>query len=135
MDIDNSGIVTFEELKNGLARFGSKISESEVRQLMNATDVDGDGTIDYLEFITATMHMNRMDREDHLYTAFQYFVEDSSGYITKEELEQTLKNYGMGDQETIKDIIDEVDMDNVSTFMLLRNVNILNCIMHITNPN
>jgi calcium-dependent protein kinase len=112
MDIDNSGTVTFEELKNGLARFGSKISESEVRQLMDAADVDGDGTIDYLEFITATMHMNRMDREDHLYTAFQYFDKDSSGYITKEELEQALKNYGMGDQETIKDIIDEVDMDN-----------------------
>jgi calcium-dependent protein kinase len=36
MDIDNSGTVTFEELKNGLARFGSKISESEVRQLMDA---------------------------------------------------------------------------------------------------
>jgi Ca2+-binding EF-hand superfamily protein len=34
------------------------------------------------------------DREDHLYTAFQYFDKDSSGYITKEELEQALKNYG-----------------------------------------
>ena len=79
---------------------------------MDAADVDGDGTIDYLEFITTTMHMNRMDREDHLYIAFQYFDKDSRGYITKEELEQALKNYGMGDQETIKDIIDEVDMDN-----------------------
>ena len=59
MDIDNSGTVTFEELKNGLARFGSKISDPEVRQLMNAADVDGDGTIDYLEFITSTMHMNK----------------------------------------------------------------------------
>ena len=39
---------------------------------------------------------NRMDREDHLYTAFQYFDKDSSGYITKEELEQALKNYGAG---------------------------------------
>lgn len=112
MDTDNSGTVTFEELKGGLARFGSKISESEVRQLMDAADVDGNGTIDYLEFITATMHMNRMDREDHLYTAFQFFDKDSSGYITKEELEQALKDYGMGDQETIKDIIAEVDTDN-----------------------
>lgn len=112
IDADNSGTVTFEELKSGLARFGSKISESEVRQLMDAADVDGNGTIDYLEFITATMHMNRMEREDHLYTAFQYFDKDSSGYITKEELEQALKNYGMGDHETIKDIIDEVDTDN-----------------------
>jgi Ca2+-binding EF-hand superfamily protein len=26
------------------------------------------------------MHMNRMDREEHLYTAFQYFDKDNSGY-------------------------------------------------------
>jgi calcium-dependent protein kinase len=59
---------------------------------MNVADVNGDGTIDYLEFIIATMHMNRMDREDHLYTAFQYFDKDSNGYITKEELEKALIN-------------------------------------------
>jgi Ca2+-binding EF-hand superfamily protein len=43
-------------------------------------DVDGNGTIDYIEFITATMHMNRMEREDHLYKAFEYFDQDKSGY-------------------------------------------------------
>jgi calcium-dependent protein kinase len=53
-----------------------------------------DETIDYLEFIMATMHMNRMDREDHLHTAFQYFDKDSSGYITEEELEPAVKNHG-----------------------------------------
>lgn len=42
-------------------------------------DVDGNGTIDYIEFITATMHMNRMEREDHLYKAFEYFDKDKSG--------------------------------------------------------
>ena len=112
MDTDNSGTVTFEELKNGLARFGSKISETEVRQLMNVVDVDGNGTIDYLEFITATMHMNRMDRKDNIFTTFQYFDKDNSGYTTKDELEQALKDYGMGDQETIRDIIAEMDTDN-----------------------
>eukprot|EP01018_Ginkgo_biloba_P008955 Gb_00926 [translate_table: standard] len=112
MDTDNSGTITLEELKIGLARQGSRISESEVKQLMDAADVDGNGTIDYIEFITATMHMNRIEREDHLYTAFQYFDKDNSGYITREELGQALKKYGMGDEETIKDIINEVDADN-----------------------
>ncbi|KAD4179212.1 hypothetical protein E3N88_27803 [Mikania micrantha] len=35
-----------------------------------AADVDGHGTIDYDEFITTTMHLNRMDREEHFYTTF-----------------------------------------------------------------
>mgnify|MGYP000285290132 CR=1 FL=1 len=42
-------------------------------------DVDGNGTIDYSEFITATVNMNKMDREEHLYSAFQYFDKDGSG--------------------------------------------------------
>ena len=36
MDTDNSGTVTLEELKAGLPKLGTKISESEVRQLMAA---------------------------------------------------------------------------------------------------
>jgi Ca2+-binding EF-hand superfamily protein len=36
-----------------------------------------------------------MDREDHLYTAFQYFDKDNSGYITEEELEPAVKNHGI----------------------------------------
>ncbi|XP_042427169.1 calcium-dependent protein kinase 1-like [Zingiber officinale] len=114
IDTDNSGTITYEELKAGLPKLGNlgiKISESEVRQLMEAADVDGNGSIDYIEFITATMHMNRMEREDHLYKAFEYFDEDRSGYITVEELEQALEKYNMGDEKTIKEIIAEVDTD------------------------
>ncbi|KAI4973649.1 hypothetical protein ZWY2020_041430, partial [Hordeum vulgare] len=39
--------------------------------------------------------MNKMDREEHLYTAFQFFDKDCSGYITRDELEQALKEKGM----------------------------------------
>lgn len=35
-------------------------------------------------------------------------------YITREELEQALREFGMNDGEDIKEIIDEVDADNVS---------------------
>lgn len=42
-------------------------------------DVDGNGSIDYIEFISATMHRHRLERDDHLYKVFQYFDKDSSG--------------------------------------------------------
>ncbi|CAA7389020.1 unnamed protein product [Spirodela intermedia] len=112
IDTDNSGTITTEELRQGLCKQGTKLSEYEVKQLMEAADADGNGTIDYDEFIAATMHMNRMDREEHLYTAFQYFDKDNSGYITTEELEQALKEYGMHDGRDIKEILSEVDADN-----------------------
>nr|CAA65500.1 protein kinase [Medicago sativa] len=109
MDTDNSGTITYEELKAGLQRLGSKLSEAEVKQLMEAADVDGNGTIDCIEFITATMHRHKLERDDHLYKAFQYFDKDSSGFITRDELETAMKEYGMGDDATIKEIISEVD--------------------------
>lgn len=37
-------------------------------------------------------------------------------YITMEELEHALKEYNMGDEKTIKEIIAEVDTDRVCAF-------------------
>ncbi|KAL3821047.1 hypothetical protein ACJIZ3_006952 [Penstemon smallii] len=112
IDTDNNGTITYEELQTGLARLGSQLTEDEVRQLMDAADVDGNGTIDYIEFVTATMHRHRLERGEHLYKAFQYFDKDSSGFITTDELETAMQEYGMGDSLTIKEIISEVDIDN-----------------------
>ncbi|GER52948.1 calcium-dependent protein kinase [Striga asiatica] len=93
MDTDKSGTITYEELKSGLARLGSKLSETEVKQLMEAADVDGNGTIDYVEFITATMHRHKLERDENLFGAFQYFDKDNN-------------------EATIEEILSEVDTDN-----------------------
>ena len=36
IDTDNSGTITFEELKEGLKRVGSDLMESEIKSLMDA---------------------------------------------------------------------------------------------------
>ncbi|CAI0435493.1 unnamed protein product [Linum tenue] len=111
MDTDGSGTITYDELKAGLTRLGSKLSEAEMKQLMDAADVDKNGTIDYVEFITATMHRQRLEKEEHLFEAFQYFDKDGSGFITRDELRHAMSQYGMGDEDTINEILDDVDID------------------------
>ena len=44
--------------------------------------MDGNGTIDYIEFITATMHRYKLEKEEHLYKAFQHFDKDNSGSVS-----------------------------------------------------
>lgn len=36
MDTDNSGAITYDELKAGLKKYGSTLKESEIRDLMDA---------------------------------------------------------------------------------------------------
>nr|XP_043633422.1 calcium-dependent protein kinase 29-like [Erigeron canadensis] len=111
MDTDGNGSITYDELKTGLTKLGSRLSEAEIQQLMEAADVDKDGTIDYIEFITATMHRHKLDREENLYKAFRFFDKDDSGYITRDELKHSMTQYGMGDEATIDEVLDDVDTD------------------------
>jgi len=49
MDTDNSGTITYEELRAGLQRLGSKLTEAEVRQLMDAVSCCLSSTISVLQ--------------------------------------------------------------------------------------
>ncbi|GBG79327.1 hypothetical protein CBR_g29477 [Chara braunii] len=109
MDVDGSGTITAAELKTGLAKQGSHLSEKEVSELMSSADVDGNGTIDYTEFIAATMHLNRFLKEEHIINAFYHFDKDRSGYITADELEAVLTENKIGDKSEIKQIVRECD--------------------------
>ncbi|KAK6939762.1 EF-hand domain, partial [Dillenia turbinata] len=111
IDTDNSGTITFEELKAGLTRVGSKLMESEIRTLMDAADIDSSGTMDYGEFLAATLHMNKLEREENLVAAFSFFDKDNSGYITIDELQQACRDFGLGNAH-LDEIIKEIDQDN-----------------------
>ncbi|KAL5075340.1 hypothetical protein RYX36_014324 [Vicia faba] len=94
--------------------FGANLKESEIYDLMQAADIDNSGTIDYGEFIAATLHLNKVEREDHLFATFSYFDKDGSGYITQEELQQACDEFGIKDVG-LDEIIKEIDEDNVET--------------------
>ncbi|VFQ71621.1 unnamed protein product [Cuscuta campestris] len=111
IDADGNGTITFEELKQSLKRVGSELMESEIRDLMNGADIDNNGSIDYGEFLAATLHLNKMEKEENLLAAFSYFDKDASGYITIDELQQACKDFGFADA-SLDEIIKEIDTDN-----------------------
>lgn len=111
IDTDNSGTITFDELKEGLRRVGSELMESEIKDLMDAADIDNSGTIDYGEFLAATVHLNKLEREDNLVSAFTYFDKDGSGFITVDELQQACKEFGLSDVH-LDEMIKDIDQNN-----------------------
>ncbi|MCE2055436.1 Calcium-dependent protein kinase 11 [Datura stramonium] len=111
IDTDNSGQITFDELKIGLKKFGANLNESEIHDLMKAADIDNSGTIDYGEFVAAMLHANKIEKEDYLFAAFSYFDKDGSGYITADELQKACEEFGIEDVH-LEEMIQEADQDN-----------------------
>ena len=80
MDKDGNGTITIEELKTGL---GHKEDSDTLIELLKGADTDGSGSIDYTEFIAATLDAQTYMKNDYLRTAFDMFDKDKSGKIDK----------------------------------------------------
>ena len=84
--------------------------------MVRQADIDNSGSIDYGEFLAATLHMNKMEREENLVAAFSFFDKDGSGYITIDELQQACNEFGLSEVH-LDEMINEIDQDNVSMFI------------------
>lgn len=54
--------------------------------ILEAADTDNSGSIDYTEFLAATIDQKTFMRDDYLKTAFNMFDKDGSGKISVDEL-------------------------------------------------
>ncbi|XP_062103256.1 calcium-dependent protein kinase 1-like [Humulus lupulus] len=78
---------------------------------VDVVDVDNSGTIDYGEFVAATLHLNKIETEGHLFAAFSYFDKDGSGYITQDEFQHACEEFDVEDIR-LEEMMQEVDQDN-----------------------
>mmetsp|Transcript_9123 Transcript_9123/g.15943 ORF Transcript_9123/g.15943 Transcript_9123/m.15943 type:complete len:479 (-) Transcript_9123:616-2052(-) len=97
IDEDKSGTITVAEMRKALSQWGHKISEAELSSLMSIADVDGDGLIDYNEFVASTMHLSKLEKEDVMQKAFMQLDRDGSGTISVDELSIALKKFNVFD--------------------------------------
>lgn len=66
---------------------------------MRAADLDGDGTLNYEEFICATANLAKLEKEANILAAFNQFDTDHSGALTKPEIAEALSAMGSTDDE------------------------------------
>lgn len=79
-------------------------------------DVDGNGALDYGEFVAIIIHLQRLSNDEHLRRAFMFFDKDGSGFIELNELSEALADEsGQTDITVLNDIIRDVDTDKVRT--------------------
>ncbi|KAL5681759.1 hypothetical protein ACJX0J_008144, partial [Zea mays] len=112
MDLNKDQMLSFEELKLGLHKFGQQMPDADVQTLMEAADADGNGSLNYGEFVTLFVHLRKIGNDEHLHKAFAYFDRNQSDYIEIDELRESLADdLGQNREEIINAIIRDVDTD------------------------
>merc|ERR1712054_499822 len=74
IDTDNSGTLELSELENALANTHGTVHD-QIYALMQGIDLDQNQSIDYQEFLAATMQRNAYMKEDRIQKAFDNFAQ------------------------------------------------------------
>lgn len=86
-DRDGSGKINYSELKQVMLRFGHRLSDGELHELIRSVDVNHDNEIDFNEFCTLMEHKGvTYDPDAELKLAFNTIDKDGSGKISISEL-------------------------------------------------
>lgn len=76
-------------------------NREQLMEIMESADTDSSGTINYTEFIAATLEQEVYMKEENLRNAFRMFDKDGSGKISAEEMRDVLAG----------DLLDKSDLD------------------------
>ncbi|KAK3243827.1 hypothetical protein CYMTET_46541 [Cymbomonas tetramitiformis] len=94
-DLDADGCITFAELQMGLRRRGYVSLSVEVDEMMAKMDVNRNSSVDYAEFLAATLHTSKLSSSEYLWDAFRKIDADNSGHITEKELHEAMDELGI----------------------------------------
>ncbi|XP_062203319.1 uncharacterized protein LOC133905523 [Phragmites australis] len=116
-DKDGDGCITVEELATVMGSLqGQRPSAEELREMIRDADADGNGTIEFAEFLglmaRKTAKDGAGDADEELREAFKVFDKDQNGYISATELRHVMINLGekLTDEE-VELMIREADLD------------------------
>jgi len=86
-------------------------AHSEASKIIQSTDEDDSGEIEFEEFARIWQRKLLSVNDSYIHAVFTVLDEDGNGTIEAHELAKVLNMQGEGDDEKIRELIDEVDTD------------------------
>ena len=111
IDENKDGEISKEELIKCLETiYPTPEAVKKTNEIFAEIDFNNDNSISFSEFLTVNMKKEKLLNEDMLIKAFKLFDLDGNGYITINELKETMPLQITNNQQWI-DLIEEVDKD------------------------
>lgn len=113
-DKDRSGTISTKELLPVMRSMGQNPTEDEVLSLVIEYDVNGNGKLDFDEFMEMMRKQaEHQDNSAELREAFKIFDRDGNGFIDAAELKKVVMGYGHNklSLEEAEELLKEADLD------------------------
>jgi len=124
-DKNGDGTITTKALISVMRSLGKNPTEDETEDLINEVDLDGNGVIDFIEFLEMVAKMTQ-DVDETIKEAFFIFDADGSGSISTDEFREVMTSQGaMLSSSECNEIISEADRDGDGEIDLEEFVNLL----------
>ena len=134
-DKEGDGLIRCKELGSVMRSLGQNPTSSQLQDMLNELDADGNGTIDLPEFLTMmSRKMKDTDSEEEICEAFRVFDTAGDGFISVADLRHVMTNLGekLTDQE-IDEMIKEAHVDAYGQINYEKFINSLLVIVFLFN--
>ena len=111
IDLNMDGKLSREELYFAYKEAGIEIDKEELNKIMKSIDFDGNGFIEYEEFIRVTLPKELLFTDSNLKNAFDMFDKDKNGTISMEEIIEVLGVDKEFDKNAIEELKKEISYD------------------------
>jgi len=117
LDVDGNGVLSVEELRQGLASLGA--AAELVDEMLRELDVGETGQISYTEFLAAAMNLRNREPDEQdrlLWSIWEQFRPDSQGMVAAGAIQDAFARLGMAVADLPQDFLVRLTQDASALF-------------------